>query len=305
MTIAQWQNYFNILQDKYASPYFLNSELSALFNRALVIYCQQFLPTVQSNTFNVEMDRDSLSSLSNIIYELPQTVTSSSGIITKNAITTSLFNTVAASTTPVQFGVITGGTGYVNGTYNNVTMQVTTGPQPLTPLIANIVVAGNTVTSVTYVSGGIGLQGGNVVTSAPGGIPGPGGGFSVGIVSGVMFWRELSIKAIVGNLSMPVSFVRHNDWAQFLNNSFKTPTINNPKVYETALDYRFLPVNSQMQLVFTVLKYPQFVDIDAGISSDMPDYTHDKIISIALQLAGVASRDVAMIELQKARESEV
>ena len=54
-------------------------------------------------------------------------------------------------------GAITGGSGYTNGTYTNVTM--TTIPNVVTSEypVANITVSGGTVTSVTLVSGGAGV----------------------------------------------------------------------------------------------------------------------------------------------------
>lgn len=222
MTIAQWATYFDVLQDKYGSPYFTDTEKSLLFNRALIQYVAQFLPPTEPGPLNVERDRDSIAAIAPLVYELPAMTMSSSGIITKSAIQTAL-----------------------------------------TALVAD-----------------------------------------------GLLWRELALKATLGTEINPPNYTRHNDWAQFLNNSFKTPGDGNPKFYETALDYRFLPVNQLTQMVFTVLKYPKVVLVDSvtpanNIDSDMPDFTHDKIIAIALELAGIASRDQSLIELKNTRSPEI
>lgn len=217
MTIAQWATYFDIIQDKYGSPYFTDAEKSLLFNRATVQYVQQFFDVRQPAELNIEFDRDSIASLSTLIYELPSITMSSTGIITKAQIQTAL----------------------------------------------------------------------------------------TGVLGGALLWREIEIKATLGTSVNPVNYTRHNDWAQFLNNAFKTPTNDNPKCYETALDFRFLPVNQTTQIVFTVVKYPITVDITGAVSSDMPDYTHDKILAIALELAGIASRDEALIALKGTRSQEI
>jgi len=222
MIITQWANYFDILQDKFGSPYFTDAEKSLLFNRALIQYVAEFLPVEEPGSLNVEMDRDSIASLSPLIYELPALNMTSAGIILKSTIQGSL------------------------------TAQITGG----------------------------------------------------------VLWRELALKATLGTDVNPPNYTRHNDWAQFLNNSFKSPTDGNPKYYETALDFRFLPINTITNYVFTVLKYPVSVVIDSvapsnNVSSDMPDFTHDKIIAIALELAGISSRDEALITLKNTRSPEV
>ena len=125
------------------------------------------------------------------------------------------------------------------------------------------------------------------------------------LLAGALFWREVEIKATLGNVVNPVNYTRHNDWAQFLNNAFKVPTNDNPKCYETALDFRFLPINQTTQIVFTVVKFPVVVDITTVVNSDMPDFTHDKILAMALELAGIASRDEALIALKGTRAQEI
>lgn len=77
------------------------------------------------------------------------------------------------------FGTITGGTGYVSGTYTNVTLTLGSGPAPSTFPIVNITVTGGIVTAVTIVRGGIGVTNTTVFTVPNTRLGGSGSGFSI------------------------------------------------------------------------------------------------------------------------------
>jgi len=81
-------------------------------------------------------------------------------------------------------GAITGGSGYTNGTYNNVQMTYVSGTTATTYPTANIVVSGGAVTSVTLITYGVGFTNTSTVLSAAAStIGGTGSGFSVPISS--------------------------------------------------------------------------------------------------------------------------
>lgn len=122
-------------------------------------------------------------------------------------------------------------------------------------------------------------------------------------VTGGILWRPLSIGWELGVSKLPISYVRHNDIWKFYANAFKKPTVNNPKVRETASSYVIAPVSTSAKIYFTVLKYPVEVDIATDVSSDLPDHTHDKIVAIALELTGVASRDAALAQLLQLKKN--
>lgn len=216
MTIAQMATLFDLLQDKYGSPYFTNSEKTVFFNRAHVAFVRELLFPEEgdenSKQVNIEYSQDTISAVAPLIFTLPAISMNSSGYITKASIQTSL-----------------------NAMQN-----------------------------------------------------------------GAIVWRPLSIGLVSGGDKHPVSYVRHNDWWKFQENYFKVPTLDNPKCKETITEYQFLPVNLTAQIYFDILKYPLVVDIDGGISSDLPDFTHDTIVAIALSMAGVCSRDQALLELKQA-----
>lgn len=116
------------------------------------------------------------------------------------------------------------------------------------------------------------------------------------IASGVV-WRPLAIGIELGKLKVPAKYLRHNDRWEFEANYFKRPTTKNPKVRETYTSYIFSPVSVSSRVYFTILKYPLEVDITNSISSELPDHAHDRIVAIALEFAGVGSRDTIMTQL--------
>lgn len=218
MTIAQMATYFDILQDKYGSPYFINTEKSLLINRAQVIFVKDLLPTEPNQIVNLEATQNTIMEITPIIVPLPNIVVPSTGIITYAALETALS----------------------------------------------------------------------------------------GLISGAQFWRVLNIGYTTDNINFKaVKYVRHNDWFAFQENFFKNPDDTNPKVNEYYLGFQILPININANLLFTVLKYPVNVDIDGGISSDLPDFTHDKIIAIALELAGIGTRDQMLNALVDAKQKDV
>jgi len=82
--------------------------------------------------------------------------------------------------TPVAtLGTITGGSSYTNGTYLNVPLTGGVG----TGAVANIVVSGGAVTSVTLTQGGTGYVVGNTLSAAASTIGGTGSSFSVPVAT--------------------------------------------------------------------------------------------------------------------------
>ena len=78
-------------------------------------------------------------------------------------------------------------------------------------------------------------------------------------------------------------------------------------MYETATGYQFGPINTGARLYFNVLKYPKVVILDDvtpanNVDSDLPDFTHDQIVALALELAGVSSRDENLEQLLQVKK---
>ncbi len=87
------------------------------------------------------------------------------------------------NSTAATLGTITGGSGYTDGTYNNVTLTYVSGKDPSPTPTADITVSGGAVTAVTLVSGGSGVDTTTVLSANPSSIGGTGSGFSVPVAS--------------------------------------------------------------------------------------------------------------------------
>jgi hypothetical protein len=79
----------------------------------------------------------------------------------------------------VKLGAVTGGSSYTNGTYLNVPLTGGSGSSA----VADIVVSGNAVTSVTLTQGGSGYVVGNTLSAAVSTVGGTGTGFSVPVAT--------------------------------------------------------------------------------------------------------------------------
>jgi hypothetical protein len=86
---------------------------------------------------------------------------------------------ISITQSAVSSGTITGGSGYVNGSYNNVSLSGGSG----TGLIANITVAGNVVTSVNIKNQGNFYAVGDILTATSASLGGSGSGFQYTVTS--------------------------------------------------------------------------------------------------------------------------
>jgi len=100
----------------------------------------------------------------------------------------------------------------------------------------------------------------------------------------------MSVGYKIGSEKYPVLFTRHNDFLRLNRNLFSKPTPTRPR-YTIANDGLLIrPINTDAEVLLTLLKYPKKIEI--GVSDcDLPEKTHTEIVAIALQMAGVATRD--------------
>lgn len=97
MLLATWKTYFDILQDKYGSPYFTDSEKELLFNRAIMDFVESHFTPNKAGTINVEISQRVMENLAPLVYRLPAVTMNSSGLITTTQLNTAL-NTIIAGT---------------------------------------------------------------------------------------------------------------------------------------------------------------------------------------------------------------
>lgn len=119
-----------------------------------------------------------------------------------------------------------------------------------------------------------------------------------------IIWRPLAIGIEIGKTKVPAKFMRHNDRWEFEKNVFKRPTTENPRVRETYNSYIFKPVNMSARVYFTLLKYPLEMDITNTVDCELPDSTHNRIVAIALEFAGIGTRDTMMTQLLQLQQKQ-
>lgn len=94
-----------------------------------------------------------------------------------------------------------------------------------------------------------------------------------------------------------VRYVRHNDRARFNQNEFKKATLRNP-IYSVVRNGLLIEPSTVSSVILSALKTPKLVSKADNISSDMPDFTHQRIMAYAVAMSGVASRDEVLLQMQ-------
>lgn len=105
----------------------------------------------------------------------------------------------------------------------------------------------------------------------------------------------LSVKKTDGKR---IKFVRDNDISARNDNDFLKPTTSYPIYTILGDNISVKPISLEEALV-TYIKYPVKVSLLEEIDSDMPHFLHYKILAYALNSAGIASRDEALLSISK------
>lgn len=113
-------------------------------------------------------------------------------------------------------------------------------------------------------------------------------------------------KDLGGGTELPVRFVRANDFFQFQRNQFKKATASEPQ-FRISRDRLTMKPNGVANYLASVLKYPIDVVVDEAtpsnnVDSELPAFTHNDIMAIALDNAGVSARDIALIQAKQASD---
>src|SRR6478736_4445978 len=110
-------------------------------------------------------------------------------------------------------------------------------------------------------------------------------------ISGTLY----KIIGIFENGGGYVSEATHNAIGPIKTNTFKQ---DRRRCVKLATNLNFYPIDSSKAFYITVVKYPVEVAY-AGPNSDLPDLSHNEILSIAVDLAGIASRNEALAQLNQ------
>jgi len=91
----------------------------------------------------------------------------------------------------------------------------------------------------------------------------------------------------------PAKYVRQNNVLTQAVNYFKVPSASAPKYTLIATGFRLYPSPAAASVDVTVMKKPK--EITVAVSPEWDDYNMNLILMIALQLAGVSTRDEELI----------
>lgn len=103
MTIANWSLYFDLVQDKYGAPYFIDQWKSLFFNRATIDFVNSHFPedNNKNSGFNIEENQDTLKALAPIIVTIYPANMNTSGKLLKTSLNTYLQNATGVSSDTV------------------------------------------------------------------------------------------------------------------------------------------------------------------------------------------------------------
>lgn len=90
MTVTEMTTLFDVLQDKYGSPSFLDSEKELFLNRAQLQYVNDMLPDNDGGIINIEKNQDTFKNISPLVFDLGYMNMSGTGEILKSDVVTKL-----------------------------------------------------------------------------------------------------------------------------------------------------------------------------------------------------------------------
>jgi hypothetical protein len=110
-------------------------------------------------------------------------------------------------------------------------------------------------------------------------------------------FRISSVGVSTGGQVYPAKFVRQNNLWSFGRNTFKRPTTKAPSFTILGDGVQFAPAQQTSPVFINVIKTPKVLTV-AGSAQEMEfsDYSVYNIISIALKLAAVSTRDTEVLE---------
>ena len=108
--------------------------------------------------------------------------------------------------------------------------------------------------------------------------------------------------AFATSLGVPIKFVRFNDLYNLLNSSgLKTPTTAIPVYTLDSGGYSFYPTGAEYTSVKAmVLKMP--VDITSSVDCELPEFTHRKIVAMAMVKTGFVTESQSTALMSEATD---
>jgi hypothetical protein len=146
-------------------------------------------------------------------------------VISGSGIPANTYVTAIKTSSIKTLGAITGGAGYVNGTYTNVTLTGGSGSGAR----ATVTVSGGAVTAVTITVRGAGYQVGNALSASNTELGGTGAGFSVPVATLYAQGIQMSAAA-TATATVPLTFSTPENRIEILQHEIGTDAINGQNV---------------------------------------------------------------------------
>lgn len=108
------------------------------------------------------------------------------------------------------------------------------------------------------------------------------------------------LSAFKANSNTYCKFVRHNDLNKLEQNSFKKSSSAKPFLIYERNGYTVKPKEANVVYKFNVLVSPKNIDVQNGIDCELPEIFHDQIVFIAVEIAGIATRDQLLANIRNA-----
>ena len=109
--------------------------------------------------------------------------------------------------------------------------------------------------------------------------------------------KTIAVEYKRGQDRFECKFMRHNDKGAFEKNYFKKPSFESPKYLLQNNNYQFRPIDELATINITVIKTPKL--ITDMVDCELPPSTHNEIVAIGLEFAGISSRDEMLAELNR------
>lgn len=119
--------------------------------------------------------------------------------------------------------------------------------------------------------------------------------------------NHMFVTALALSTGVPVKWTPHNDWYALMDNSFTAATTTNPRYVEESGRILVNPTGVVNYLI-SVIKEPTEMLLDEAtpannIESELPTAAHEHIVSIALNKAGIASREQVLLLLSQQKDT--
>lgn len=101
------------------------------------------------------------------------------------------------------------------------------------------------------------------------------------------------------NPNVAIGYIPHNNISAFRNNDFKKPSSSKPYYRHAGNTLIIEPSAPNEELLVSLIRYPKKVSKLSGTDCELSYMIHEKVVAVALEYAGVATINEALIAINK------